>query len=179
MSNDILNRYDKNENDEIVIKISTVKVEDLYDDYDKKSTFVKKDLKKSLEEYLVQSVDEIGNYPFIIKFFFDEKFHLGADEKVKKSIKEYFDYLQYWEQRKMKEQVKNSFIFMIIGFIFVSISFNLSEPEIFIYRLISEGAMIAGWVSLWEALATILIKWLPLRKKLKIYKKLSDAKIEF
>ena len=179
MKNDILNRYDKNQNDEIIINISTPKVEDLYDDYDKKSTFIKKDLKKSLEKYLNQSVDEIENNPFIIKFFFDKKSDIKADEKVKNSIKEYFDYLQYWEQKKMKEQLKNSFIFMIIGFIFVSISFNLNEHEIFIYKLISEGAMVGGWVSLWEALATILIKWLPLRKKLKIYRNISNAKIEF
>ena len=39
--------------------------------------------------------------------------------------------------------------------------------------------MVAGWVSLWEALATILIKWLPLRNKLKIFKNISNAKIEF
>ena len=29
------------------------------------------------------------------------------------------------------------------------------------------------------ALATILIKWLPLRKKLRIFKNISNAKIEF
>ena len=79
----------------------------------------------------------------------------------------------------MKEQLQNSFIFIVIGFIFVSISLNLGENEVFIYKLISEGAMVGGWVSLWEALATILIKWLPLRKKLKIFKNISNAKIEF
>ena len=47
----------------------------------------------------------------------------------------------------MKRTTKNSFIFLIIGFIFVSISFNISENENFIYKLISEGAMVGGWVS--------------------------------
>ena len=98
---------------------------------------------------------------------------------MRNSIKDYFDYLQYWEQKKMKIQIKNSFIFLFIGFIFVSISFNLAENEEFIFRLISEGSMVGGWVSLWEALATILIKWLPLRNKLKIFKNISTAKIEF
>ena len=98
---------------------------------------------------------------------------------MRNSIKDDFEYLQYWEQKKMTVQIKNSFIFLIIAFVFVAISFNLTENEEFFIRLISEGSMVAGWVSLWEALATILIKWMPLRNKLKIFKNISTAKIEF
>lgn len=125
-----------------------------------------------MERYLIESVEEIGKYPFVIKFYFDEISDEESNQKVQNSIKDYFDYLQYLEQKKKKEQLQNSFIF-------VSISLNLSENGVFIYKLISEGAMVGGWVSLWEALATILIKWMPLRKKLKIYKNISNAKIEF
>ena len=39
--------------------------------------------------------------------------------------------------------------------------------------------MEAGWVSMWEAKATILIKRLPLSKKLKLLKKIANSKIEF
>ncbi|RXJ83846.1 hypothetical protein [Arcobacter cloacae] len=179
MKNNITQRYEKDKNNNLILKISTSKVEDLFDDYDKKSTFIQKDLKESLEKYLIQSVEEIGNNPFIIRFYFDESSNKESNEKVNTSIKEYFEYLQYWERKKMKEQIKNSFIFFLIGFVFVSISFLLAENEKFIYKLISEGAMVGGWVSLWEALATILIKWLPLKNKLKIFKKISNAKIEF
>ena len=48
MNNTILNRYDKDENGNLIIKIYTTKIEDLYEDYDKKSTFIKKDLKEDL-----------------------------------------------------------------------------------------------------------------------------------
>lgn len=178
MKNSILERYDKNLNNEIIIKISTSKIENLYEEYDRKSTFIKKDLKDDLENYLIESVEEIGDYPITINFYFDEKSDYSSDKRLKNSIKEYFNYLQFLEHKKMKEQLKNSFIFLIIGFIFVSISFILSENESFFYRLISEGTMVGGWVSLWEALATILIKWLPLKNKLKIFKKISNAKIE-
>ena len=179
MKNNITNRYDRNQNEELILNISAAKVEDLFEEYDKRSTFIKKDLKESLEKYLIESVEEIGVHPFIIKFYFDEISDEESNQKVKNSIKDYFEYLQYWEQRKMKEQIKNSFIFLIIGFIFVSISFNLAENEEFYIRLISEGAMVGGWVSLWEALATVLIKWLPLRNKLKIFKNIFNSKIEF
>ena len=52
MENYILNRYDKDENGNLIIKIHTKKIEDLYEDYDQKSSFIKKDLKEKLEEYL-------------------------------------------------------------------------------------------------------------------------------
>ena len=32
---------------------------------------------------------------------------------------------------------------------------------------------------MWEAMATILVKWLPLSKKLKLFKKIVNSKIEF
>lgn len=179
MKNSIIERYDKNQDNEIIIKIYSSKIEDLYENYDKKSTFIKKDLKEDLENYLIESVEEIGNHPFIIEFSFDEKSDLSSDEKLKKSIKEYFEYLQFLKQKDMKKQLKNSFILLIIGFVFVSISFNLGENKFFIYKLISEGAMVAGWVSLWEALATVLIKWLPLKNKLSILKKITKAKIKY
>jgi hypothetical protein len=178
MKNSIIERYDKNQEGEIIIKIYTSKIEDLYEDYDKKSTFIKKDLKEDLENYLIESVEEIGTNSFIIEFSFDEKSDLSSDERLKKSIKEYFEYLQFLKQKNMKKQLKNSFIFIIIGFIFVSISFNLAENTFFLYKLISEGAMVAGWVSLWESLATILIKWLPLKDRLKILKKITNAKVK-
>ncbi|MDY3201352.1 MAG: hypothetical protein RBQ84_10400 [Arcobacter sp.] len=177
MKNNIIDRYDKNQDGEIIIKIYTSKIEDLYENYDKKSTFIKKDLKDDLENYLIESVEEIGNHPFTIDFYFDEKSDFTSDERLKNSIKEYFEYLQFLEHKNMKEELKNSLIFLIIGFVFVSISFNLTEHENFFYKLISEGAMVGGWVSLWEALATILIKWLPLRKNIKIFKKITNAEV--
>lgn len=179
MKNKITERYEQTTDSELIINISSEKIEDLYSIYDKKSTFVKKDLDDDFEKYLIQSVEEIGNHPFIIRFYFNETSHDDINEKLKNSIKNYFDYLQHLEQRKLKEQVKNSSIFIIIGFIFVAIALILGDEEKFLLKLLSEGSMVAGWVSLWEALATILIKWLPLKNKLKVLNKISNAKIEF
>ena len=78
----------------------------------------------------------------------------------------------------MKESLKNSIIFFIIGFFLVALSFMLSEEENLAIKIISEGVMIGGWVALWEALAIVLVNWLPLNKNLKIYKKISNSKVE-
>ena len=47
MKNNITTRYDKNQTDELVLNISAVKVEDLFEDYDKKSTFIKNNFEVS------------------------------------------------------------------------------------------------------------------------------------
>lgn len=93
----------------------------------------------------------------MLRFYFDEAPSKNTEEKLKNSIQNYFEYLQHLEQKNLKEQLKNSFVFIIIGFIFISIAFILTDNERFLFKLLSEGSMIAGWVSLWEALATILI----------------------
>lgn len=180
MKNKIINRYDTTPNGEVIIKIATQSVEDLYDYYDKKSTFLKKDLSEPLVQYLIQSVDEIGNSPFVIEFYFENNTTIASTkEKIQNSIADYFAYMQEVEQKKMKEQIRNSFIFMVIGFCFVSLALFLGRNETFILEIISEGAMVGGWVSLWEALATFLIRWLPLRKKLTIFKNIANASILF
>ena len=178
MENYILNRYDKDENGNLIIKIHTKKIEDLYEDYDQKSSFIKKDLKEKLEEYLFESVDEIENAPFILQFHFEDSISIDSSKRLQSSINEYFSYLQFLEKKSMKESLKNSIIFFIIGFFLVALSFMLSEEENLAIKIISEGVMIGGWVALWEALAIVLVNWLPLNKNLKIYKKIANSKVE-
>ena len=52
------------------------------------------------------------------------------------------------------------------------------EEENLAIKIVSEGVMIGGWVALWEALAIVLVNWLPLNKNLKIYKKIANSKVE-
>ena len=179
MKKNILDRYDKTANNEIIIKISTNKFENLYEHFDRSSTFLKKDLSKQLVDYIIESVSEISNEKFIIKFYLEERIEEENILQIEESFDNYFSYLEELEKKKMSEQVKNSLIFMLIGAFFITLSILSEENQELIQRIISEGLMVAGWVSMWEAMATILIKWLPLSKKLKLFKKITTSKIEF
>ncbi len=179
MKKDILNRYDRTVDDEIIINVSTDRFENLYDNFDMNSSFLKKDLSQQLVDYIIESINEISNEKFIIKFYFKEEIGQSDILQIKKSFDSYFKYLEELEKKKMKEQIKNSLIFMIIGIFFIALSIFTETNQEITYRIISEGLMVAGWVSMWEAMATILIKWLPLSKKLKLFKRIVAAKIEF
>ena len=128
--------------------------------------------------YLFESVDEIENAPFILQFHFEDSISIDSSKRLQSSINEYFSYLQFLEKKSMKESLKNSIIFFIIGFFLVALSFILSEEENLAIKIVSEGVMIGGWVALWEALAIVLVNWLPLNKNLKIYKKIANSKVE-
>ena len=179
MKKNILDRYDQTINNEFIIKISTNKFENLYDNFDMSSSFLKKDLSQQLVDYIIESVNEISNEKFIIKFYFKEDIEQKDIIHIEKSIDSYFTYLEELEKKKMREQIKNSLIFMILGVFFISLSILNETNQELTYRVISEGLMVAGWVSMWEAMATILIKWLPLSKKLKLFEKIVNSKIEF
>ena len=179
MKKEILQRYDRTTSGELILPISTASFEDIYDHYDKKSTFLKKDLSQNLVKYLIESADEIEAEPFVVEFSFEEIATAEIQVKITNSIRTYFEYLQELEYKKMREQVRNSFIFMIIGFFFIALSILIENETIMIQRILSEGVMVAGWVSLWEAMATLLIKWFPLTKKLKLFKQIANASVRF
>ena len=54
MNHPILDRYSRTEDGAIVIEVTTEKVEDLYNNFDRNAPYIKKDLDDELSEYLVQ-----------------------------------------------------------------------------------------------------------------------------
>ena len=179
MKKHIIERYDRNENNEVVIKIAAKNIEDLYSYYDKESSFSKKDLDEELVDYIIDSAKEIGNEEFVLKFYLEKKLDDTLKEKIRGSVKNFFQYLQELELKQMDEEFKNAGILILIGFVFVAISIVIDRETNIIWEILSEGVMVAGWVSLWEAMATFLIKWFPKRKKHKLFNKISLAKVEF
>ena len=179
MKKKIIERYDRDKNGSIIIKISAKHMEDLYDHFDKSSSFVKKDLNSELVNYMIESVSEIGSEKFIIKFYLENRADDISQEKIRESIHNFFEYLEELERKKMNQQIKNSIIFTLLGFLFVGISIFMDRNEGMVSKVLAEGVMVAGWVSLWEAVATFLIKWFPHSKKFKIFKRVSLSHVEF
>lgn len=183
MKKNILERYEKNENGEIIINISAHKIEDLYDNYDRKSHFLKKDLNHDLVEYIIDSVSEIDSELFLIEFSLEQESTDEAISRVRNSVKIFFLYMKELELRKMKGMIRTSIILLFTGLVLagMSVLMNHSEwgKESIIGGVIAEGLTVAAWVSLWESLATFLIKWMPYKNKISLYQKISDSKVTF
>lgn len=183
MKKEIVERYERAEGGEVIIDISAEKIEDLYDDFDKRSHFLKKDLNQDLVEYMIESVMEIENEKFIIQFNLETEPENDSLSRVKNSINRFFVYLQELELRKMKEMMRTSMILFIIGLVIATISLLISQSQLIktsiLTAVIAEGLIVAAWVSLWESLATFLIKWMPHKKKILLYQRIANARVIF
>ncbi|OHD99122.1 MAG: hypothetical protein A3E21_06730 [Sulfurimonas sp. RIFCSPHIGHO2_12_FULL_36_9] len=183
MKKEILERYEHTDIGEIIIDISTKKVEDLYSNFDKKSHFLKKDLNQDLVEYIIDSANEIEQENFIIRFNFETEVDNEATASVVNSVNRFFTYLQEHEHRKMKDMLKKSISLFIVGVVIAGISAFMSQSILMeksiLFAVIAEGLTVAAWVSLWESLATFLIRWMPYKKKILLYERIANAKIVF
>ena len=183
MKKEILERYERSDEGEIIIDISAKTPEDLYSNFDKKSHFLKKDLNQDLVEYMIESAMEIERENFIIRFNFEAKEEGDSTSRVTNSINKFFTYLQEHEHRNMKDMRKKSSTLFFIGALIAATSVFMSQSEwtdkSIVFGVLAEGLTVAAWVSLWEALATFLVKWMPYKKKVLLYERIAHAKIVF
>lgn len=183
MKKQILERYEKSEDGRIIVDIAAEKVEDLYNNFDKRSNFLKKDLDEELSDYLSESVKEIGEKPFLIRITLAIPPEGEKAEKVKNSFQNYFLYMRELEVRKMAAMARTSLILLAVGIVILtfSILFN-QQNEVWdsvIGSVFAEGLTVAAWVSLWEALATFLIQWTPHKKRIRLFESIAQSDLLF
>lgn len=181
MKKEILERYERNANDEIIINISTDKIEDLYNNFDRRSPFLKKDLSEDFVTYLIDCVSEIDQQKFVIHINFETPTQTSSLSRIKNSIHNFFLYMKELETKQMRSRAKTSGILLCVGAVlaFIALLMNTSTlvNENLFLGVIAEGLSVATWVALWEALATFLIRWMPSRKKIFLYEQIAQADV--
>jgi len=179
----ILDRYPRAADNAFIIEVTTEKVEDLYNNFDRNAPFIKKDLDVELSEYLVNPVKDIGKEPFIVSFRFSQRADPEVISRLSESVHNYFDYMKQRETRALSQRLRTSLIFLITGLVILGLSIwinNLLNPDAsVIQHVFAQGLTIAAWVSLWEALANFLIHWTPHQRMRKLYTRLINAPLCF
>ena len=178
-----LDRYGRTEDGRVAIDVSVEGVEDLYDQFDRTVPFIKKDLNDEFAEHLVESVREIGQNAFVVRLSLDRLPDESLMDRVRRSMKNYFQYRTELEFRKMKKMLDTSIWLGTGGFLLLAADISLNrlfaDKAGVIGGVLLEGLTIAAWVALWEALANILVSWGPHRRDIRLYRRLSDAEILF
>jgi len=183
MKKKILNRYERDGEGDILIDVAAEKAEHLYNDFDKRSPYIRRDLDQDLVDYLIESAREVGDEAFSIGFTLVQPPDDTGLRRIRRSIHGYFMYLADVERHKIRQMVRRSMVFLSIGIaiLFLSVWINrwLGSPRTDVANVFTQGLTVAAWVSLWEALATFLVDWPPSRQDIKLYLRLASAQTVF
>lgn len=179
----ILSRYARAEDGSIIIDVYTDKPEYLYNDFDRKAPYTKKDLDPDFVDYLIGCAKEVGKHPFFIRVNLPYVPTEELASRIRNSIASYFTYLISAEQDDMHKALRTSVIFLATGLGLLVLSVwshqRFLAPESLVGRVMSEGLTVAAWVSLWEALANFLIQWPPHNREIRLYRRLANASVVF
>lgn len=183
MKKDVLSRYERNADGDILIDVTADKMEDLFNHFDRSAPYILRDLDQDLVNYIIDCAKELDKEPFTICFTLN---HLPAEPElsnIRQSINGFFLSLAEVERNKFSRMIRKSFILFClgIGILFFSVWVNqkLGSDRSVMTDVFAEGLTVAAWVSLWEALATFLIKWLPHRTNINLYQRLAKIKSIF
>lgn len=177
----ILDRYNRQADGSIILDVAVRSINDLYNCFDRKTSYSKRDLDEDFVDYLTDSLKEIRHQPFVIRISIENPVDTVGETRIQTSIKNYFHYLRDIEIRNLKKMMNRSLTLLIIGLglIILNVRLPLNEffPKGMIGSVLSEGLIIAAWVSLWEVFANIIMKWLPYQQRFRIFTRISKAAV--
>lgn len=179
----ILERYQQLPDGHYIIDITAVKVSDLYNDFDKHTPYVRKELDQHLVDYITDSARDLTRERFIIQFHLQEQPDDAMKMRITASINSYFLYLKTIEINDLSRIIRTSLTYFVIGiavlFLTVWVNENLTADTSVISRVFAQGLTVVAWVSLWQALATFLVNWTPYSQQIKLYERIANTPVLF
>jgi uncharacterized membrane protein YidH (DUF202 family) len=183
MKKPIISRYELNEKNEVIIDASVRSVEDLYNNFDRTADYMKKDLDQEFVDYVTDCVREIGKRSFIIRISLSIMPDQVVMDRVRRSVRTFFLYLQEMERRQLRAMLRRSLVLFVIGLALlvmaIGVTRRFSSSEGVLAEVFSQGLTVAAWVSLWEAIANLFIEWYPRRQEIKRYGRVTNATVMF
>jgi len=183
MKKQIISRYETTKNNEVIIDASVRSVEDLYNNFDRTADYSKKDLDQEFVDYVTDCVREIGKRAFVIRISLSTMPDKKVMDRVRRSVRTYFLYLQETERRQLRAMLRRSVVLFVIGLALlvpaIAATRRFSSSEGVLAEVFAQGLTVAAWVSLWEAIANLFIEWFPHRQDIKQYGHVTDAPVMF
>lgn len=183
MKRSIIDRYEINDSQQVVIDVSVRSVEDLFDRFDRCAPYLKKDLDPQFVDYLIGCAQELGGREFTIRINLTTPATVKNKERVQQSIRNYLHYLKQVTVRELKAMFRRSLALFGLGLSLLTLAIlagqQLAHGGSVPGQILTEGLTVAAWVSLWQALAYLLIEWQPHRRELIVYRRIMAAPVQF
>lgn len=166
------------------VEIRLGKINQLFNSMDP-TPFNEKDLDQNAEEFIVSWVEEFPLEDSVkLMIHLDQWPDYDPKSLIRDSIHHYFSYRAKLTQHELRRLLKQGRISLFIGLSFlitcmIVIKLFLSHPKQTAWAIIiRESLTIAGWVAMWTPMQIFLYSWWPIRRKEKIFSKLSTIAVE-
>ena len=148
------------------------------------SPFHEKDLDHDAEEFIVSWAQEYpSDAPLALRIHLTQWPTEEPHETVRQSIHNYFAYRAKFTQLEFGRLMDQGWKSMAIGIAFLATCFLIIElllpkEDGTWAKFLREGVIIAGWVAMWRPMQIYLYDWWPLRRRARIFTKLSKMPVE-
>jgi hypothetical protein len=150
------------------------------------SPFREQDLDAGVEEFLTGWVRELpANAGFAIVV------HLPPEEATRpqaagigEAIAHYFQYRAEAAEHELRELFRVGRRFLAIGVAVLIACLTASQiaamviPNLVVARVLEESLIIVGWVANWRPIEIYLYDWLPIRRRISLFRRIAAAPIE-
>jgi hypothetical protein len=148
--------------------------------------FPERDLDRDAEEYIVGWARELPRHQPIAIVIHLPKGEVGSRDAaaVEAAINRYFAYRAGVVTRDLRELFRVGRLSLVIGLVVLAVCLSASQfivrrfGDVPFVRFLEEGLIIVGWVANWRPIEIMLYDWLPLTRRRRLYRRLSQARVE-
>lgn len=143
-----------------------------------------KDLSDDVEEFIVFSAQEYRpDQALTLRIYLEGWPAEDPTAVLRNSIHNYFAYRANVNHLAFRRLMRRGRTSLLIGLLFlasclITTKLLLGDLEGTWGRIVRESLTIAGWVAMWRPMEIYLYDWWPLRRKSRLYQKLSQIPVE-
>lgn len=174
----------RNEKGINLIEIKVTSIAEIFNPIDP-SPLNKKDLEEDVEDYIVTAVEDFSlkSKINIIIYIPDNEIEAETSEQINKAVNNFFAYRAWSTRASLRGMFKDARTSLVLGSIILFTAMTcktlLTNFSSSAWTLaVSESLVVAGWVAMWHPVQKFLYEWWPLKRKLHIFEKLCEIKVE-
>jgi hypothetical protein len=149
------------------------------------SPFREKDLDRDAEEFIVSWTREFPLREPVVLVIYLSELPVGKDIEpmIEQSVQNYFAYRARIIHMEFRQLMKDGRHSLLIGGLFLAACLTASHVLVgrasgTFLSVARESLTIAGWVAMWRPMEIFLYEWWPLRRRGRVFEKMSHMKVE-
>jgi hypothetical protein len=149
------------------------------------SPFREKDLDREAEEFIVSWTREFPLSEQVVLVIYLSELPVTKDfaPMIEQSVQHYFVYRARLSRMEFRQLMKDGRHSLLIGGLFLAACLVASQAlqghaSGTFLSVARESLTIAGWVAMWRPMEIFLYEWWPLRRRWRVYEKMSNMKVE-